>query len=61
MIFSIKLLPAVKQLHPEVIERGGLEPEMKTALVVSIFAMLVLQTALVTLRARIGLLSWSDK
>ena len=56
MIFSIKLLPAVKQLHPEVIEKGGLASEMKVALVSAIIAMLLVQGTLVLLRARIGLL-----
>lgn len=59
MILSIKLLPAVKQLHPEVIERGGLAAEMKPALFVSMLALLVLQGLLLTLRARTLLLEQS--
>lgn len=56
MVFSIKLLPAVKQLHPEVIERAGLAPSMRIALAVTVLAVFLLQAMLLSLRVRLGLL-----
>lgn len=57
MVFSIKLLPQVAQLHPEILEKGGLDPKMKFALFVTMAAIVFLQFLLIWLRARIGFLS----
>jgi heme exporter protein C len=57
MVFSIKLLPRTAQLHPQVVEGGGLkDPRMKFAFFFSMVALIVLQFFLVVLRHRIGLL-----
>ena len=57
MVFSIKLLPQVAQLHPQVVEKRGLAPEMEKVLLVAILAMVCFQALLVWVRARIGFLT----
>ena len=54
VLLSVNLLPRVAQLHPA-LEKGGLEPEMKEALFISIAAVVSFQFLLVYLRAKIGL------
>lgn len=56
MVYSIKLLPAVQQLHPEVVARQGLHPSMTYTLVVSIIALLFLLLMLLSLRIQTLLL-----
>jgi heme exporter protein C len=56
MVLSIKYLPAFKQLHPIVIERGGLDPAMRTSLIVAIFALIAFQFLLVIIRYRLALI-----
>lgn len=54
MIYSIKLLPAAAQLHPQVIENRGLkDPSFGHALFISIIALSLLQFVLVRIRFRI--------
>jgi heme exporter protein C len=56
VIFSIKLFPGVAQLHPVVIERGGLAPEFHAPLWISTIALGLFSLLLLALRFRIGLL-----
>ena len=57
VILSIKLLPQVAQLHPQVIATGGLHPAMKQVLLASVLAIISLQILLVWLRAQTGLIA----
>ncbi len=57
MVYSIKLLPASKQLHPEVIEKAGLPPVMLYTMCFSILTVIVLQFLLISMRFRIELRS----
>ena len=57
VIFSIKLLPAVRQLHPEVVGKQGLDPVFIPPLVFSILGLTLLQVLLIWLRSRIELLT----
>ena len=51
MIYSIKLLPAAAQLHPQVIENRGLrDPSFTTALTASFLALTLLSVLLTRLR-----------
>lgn len=53
---SVKLLPQVAQLHPQVVETGGLkDPLFKYAMWVTMGALVTLAGALFALRARIAL------
>ncbi|MCO6429433.1 MAG: cytochrome c biogenesis protein CcsA [Deltaproteobacteria bacterium] len=57
VVYSIKLLPHMVQLHPEVVERQGLkDPLFKTAMFWSMGAMVAFQMFLTVFRTRIGLL-----
>jgi heme exporter protein C len=57
VIFSVKLLPASVQLHPQVLGNKGLEfPGFKWTFLTSLFSIIALQFALLLLRARLGLL-----
>src|SRR5690606_31875023 len=54
MIYSVKLLPQVAQLHPQVLEKRGIQdPDMQLALIITILAMCVLQFAFLFIRIRI--------
>ncbi|MCB0335916.1 MAG: cytochrome c biogenesis protein CcsA [Bdellovibrionales bacterium] len=61
MVFSIKILPQMKQLHPEVIDKQGLDPRMGFTLAISILACVLLQALLLYVRVRIGFLEKSSK
>ena len=62
VVFSIKLLPKLVQLHPQVIENRGLkDPSFEIALLVTTIALIMLQFFLVYLRVRIGLLERSNQ
>ncbi len=57
MVYSIKLLPQFAQLHPQVVERGGLhDASMKHAFAFGSLAVISLQFLLLWIRARIGFL-----
>lgn len=57
VVYSIKLLPNMVQLHPEIVENQGLKhPDYYAALFVSMGALVLIQFLFVALRARIGLL-----
>jgi heme exporter protein C len=56
MWYSIKLLPQVAQMHPQVVARGGLDPEFRLAFFFSMATMVVLACYLMVLRSRLGLL-----
>jgi heme exporter protein C len=56
VVYSINLLPASAQLHPKIIaERGLQHPAYVWALCVSMLGVAALVTALIALRARIGM------
>lgn len=58
VVYSIKLLPQVAQLHPQVVENRGLrDPSFQYTLAVATFAMVYLQFFFVYVRARLGLLA----
>lgn len=57
VVYSVKLLPQVVQLHPEVVERGGLHPDFRLPFFISTFAIVSLALLLVSLRTRIELVS----
>lgn len=55
MIYSIKLLPQFAQLHPQVVERGGLQdPSMRHAFLFTSIALILLQALLIWLRSLIA-------
>lgn len=56
MIYSIKLLPAAAQLHPQVIEKQGLHPLMLQTLLFCILAFVFLQFLFLLYRLRIEIL-----
>jgi heme exporter protein C len=58
MVFSIKLLAQSAQLHPQVVEKRGLAPEMEKALLLTIIAVTLFQACLVWIRTRIGYLKY---
>ena len=53
-IFSIKLLPASQQLHPQVIEKGGLNPAFVPPLIWASIAFVLLGALLNFIRFRIS-------
>ncbi len=55
MVLSIKYLPAIAQLHPEV-EKQDLDPAMKLTFFFTMFSMLIFTSYLLVLRIRLGLL-----
>lgn len=57
MVYSIRLLPQVAQLHPVVIEKQGLAPEMAYTLVWTLIALVLFQLVLIVMRARLELIS----
>jgi heme exporter protein C len=56
MVYSIKLWPSLAQLHPEVVAKGGLHPDMKVAMAVAIITILLLTCLLLIYRIKLGLL-----
>jgi len=61
MVYSIKLLPQLEQLHPEILEKEGLNGTMKYALFVTMGAVVLFQFVLVWLRARLGFLMYEGE
>jgi heme exporter protein C len=62
MIYSIKLLPAAAQLHPQVIEQQGLKsPSYILALNVMMLGCILLATLFVILRYKIEMLSYGKR
>lgn len=57
MIYSIKFLPNIMQLHPE-IERNGLEQNMKITLLVSMLSILIFTIFLLSISLRIKVLEY---
>lgn len=54
---SVKLLPQVAQLHPQVVETGGLKhPMFKVAMFLTMAALVLFEAVLIVARARIGFL-----
>ena len=47
MVYSIKILPAFKQLHPQVIEKAGLPTSMMLALLVTSLGVIIFQFFLI--------------
>lgn len=56
VIYSVKLLEKSKQLHPQVLERSGLTPEMKDTLMLSLVAIFIFTVYLIINRYRLGIL-----
>ena len=57
MVFSIKLLPAMQQLHPQVVDKpGGLDPMMQKTMFLTMLGLVLLQLVLVYTRFRIELI-----
>lgn len=54
VIYSIKLLPEINQLHPVVVERGGLTPQFKSAMLLSIVIISAFSALLIWIRARLS-------
>lgn len=61
VILSVRFLPQISQLHPRVIEKGGVHPLMMRVVFVTMVAMVTVQFLLVWLRARIGFLIHSEQ
>ena len=59
MVYSIKFWPSLAQLHPEVVAKGGLAPEMKTALMITIGVCLLLTLQILIYRIRLGVLAYN--
>ena len=58
VIYSIKLLPQVAQLHPQVVDKGGLKhPSFKYALLMATVSLALLTIQLIVLRVRIGIIN----
>jgi len=57
MIYSVKLLPQTAQLHPQVLEKRGLQdPDMVFALTIAILSMSLFQFVLLFVRVRLELI-----
>jgi len=57
VVFSVKFLPGIPQLHPVVVENNGLkDPLFKQGMWLSVGALFLLQALLISLRSRIGIL-----
>lgn len=56
MVYSIKLLPNIAQVHPEIIEKQGLHPLMLETLFFSIITLVLFTLILLYFRVRIGIL-----
>ena len=62
MVYSIKLLPEVAQIHPQVVEQqGGLDPLMKETLFITMASLVLLQVFLIVIRLRVSLITYSLK
>lgn len=61
MVFSIKILPQVKQLHPQVVDKQGLDPRMSFTLLVTLVACVLLQALLLYVRVKIGFLERTSR
>jgi heme exporter protein C len=62
MIYSIKLLPAAAQLHPQVIETQGLkDPSFILALNITMISVILLATLLVVIRYKLEVLSYGKR
>ena len=58
VVYSIKLLPRISQLHPQVVENDGLKHAMfKTTMFASMVSLILLVALLIILRSRLGFLS----
>ena len=58
VVYSIKLLPSVAQLHPEVVAQRGLKhPSFTSTMFTSMGALVLLQFYLIWMRTRIGMLT----
>ncbi|RMD86515.1 MAG: hypothetical protein D6808_03135 [Candidatus Dadabacteria bacterium] len=56
VVFSVKLLPASSQLHPQVVQNRGLrDPLFVKAMIIGIIAMCCFQLILLWIRVRLGL------
>lgn len=56
VVFSIKILPASSQLHPQVIEKKGLDPQFQMVMFICLASFLLFEVFLIWLRTRIGFL-----
>ena len=57
VVFSVKLLGQFQQLHPQVVDRGGLvEPLFRSTMWTTALGLVLLQFFLIWLRWRIGVL-----
>ncbi|MCB0320295.1 MAG: cytochrome c biogenesis protein CcsA [Bdellovibrionales bacterium] len=57
VVYSIKFLPQFQQLHPQVVEKGGLtDPSMKLAFLITSLSVMGLCIVLIWIRTRIGIL-----
>lgn len=62
VIYSIKLLPTISQLHPQVVEKQGLRhPSFTTTMFYCLAALVILQALLIILRYRLGVLEESTE
>ena len=57
MVYSIKLLPAFKQAHPQVVAKGGLPEEMLVAMLFVSLSLIILMLTLLVFRLRIAVKS----
>lgn len=56
VMFSVRLLPGMSQLHPKLESSADLAPEMRPAFFLSIVALVMLQFVLLFFRTRLGVL-----
>jgi heme exporter protein C len=62
VVFSIKFLPNVPQLHPVIVENRGLkDPRFVAGMFIAMGALVLLQALLILIRTRIGLLERGEK
>ena len=62
VVFSIKLLPQMAQLHPVVVENRGLkDPTFEPTMFMCMAALVLLQAALIWFRMRIGFLEYERR
>lgn len=60
VVFSIELLPQFAQLHPKVIEHGGLKsPLFSRGLLIASVALMMLMALLVAVRYRVSKIEWA--
>lgn len=61
VVYSIKLLPAAAQLHPQVLENRGLrDPKFTQALILTTLSLIIFQFFLIRLRFRVERLNRGD-